>query len=392
MTRALQNRLRRQQARRQVVFLVLACAAVTLLVALVFAFTSPKYPGGNGGGGEYPLTAGEYIEAPQETGGGAQSASIPPLTVGLGGDVSFGLEVAEVMEEEGPDYPWTDISALLGAYDFTAVNLEGPLCRGGGPNPDQPSYCMRGDATCAPPMAGAGIEAVGLANDHIMDYGLPGLEETLNILRGEEIGTFGAGSNARAAEQPLVLEAENGARLALLSFCDVAPPSYTAGENSPGIAAAALDRMGESIREAVGEAPYVVVFLHWGTIGSPEITQRQRELAHACVQAGADLVVGSHPHLVQGLEVWGGAPIIYSLGDLVFPSVNGAGKSGIIAGCRFDAGRLTGLEIHPLQVAGARPAPLAGAQAEEFLRGLAASSPGVRLDVSASSGTAYLQL
>jgi poly-gamma-glutamate synthesis protein (capsule biosynthesis protein) len=239
-------------------------------------------------------------------------------------------------------------------------------------------------------MAAAGIDAVCLANDHIMDYGASGLEETLNILRAEGLGAFGAGSSAGAAERPLVLEAGNGASIALLSFCDVAPSAYAAGEDAPGISTASLERIVEMVEAAALEAHYVAVFVHWGEVGSQEITPRQREIATACAGAGADLVVGCHPHVVQGIEVLNGVPVIYSLGNLVFSPESEMGKTAIFAGCRFSGGRLSGLEIIPLWVEGARPVPLSGEQAEEALKYLETASPGVQVEISPATGTATI--
>ena len=391
MTRTMKNRLKRQQAKRQAIFLVLGCSIVIGLVLLVFALTSERYPGDSGGSEYEVVTAGELIEPSAEAEGEALGTGAPPLSLGIGGDVTFGLAVADVIAQEGPEYPWSDVSVLFGDYDLTVVNLEGPLCSGGEAHPDQSSLCLRGDTSCAAPMAAAGVNAVCLSNDHIMDYGTAGLEETMTALRTEGLGVFGAGSSRSAAEQPLILEADNGAKVALLSFCDVAPPSYAAGDDSPGISASSRDRVADAVSQAAGESPYVVVYLHWGELGSAEITYRQRELARTCVQAGADLVVGCHPHVVQGIEVIDGVPVVYSLGNLVFSPESEAGKKGIFIGCRFGGGNLTGLEVIPLRVAEAKPSPPASEAAESFLRELDAASPTVQLEISPQTGTAALK-
>jgi hypothetical protein len=149
------------------VFLVFGCTALIGLVLLVFTLTSPRYADGNGNGVQ---TAGEVIQPQEAKPKSTASAAVLPLSLGLGGDVAYGLAVADVIAREGPAYPWAGVSALLDIYDVTVVNLEGPLCRGTTPNTDQPSVYLRGDASCAAPMADAGIDAVCLANDHIMDY------------------------------------------------------------------------------------------------------------------------------------------------------------------------------------------------------------------------------
>jgi poly-gamma-glutamate synthesis protein (capsule biosynthesis protein) len=356
-----------------------------LLISLVFVLTPSTTPR------EEVEVRGEQIrpedeEAVEDDGGGSA-----PLSLGLGGDVCFGLDVAPFIVNNGPDYPWSEISPLLESFDITAVNLEGPLCRSEITHPDQPSFHVRGEDSCVSPMALAGVDAVCLANDHIMDYGSKGLEETLHLLHGEEIDSFGAGASGQAARQPLIKENEGGTRVALLAFCDVAPPSYYATEDSPGLSEAALDRIPELVA-AAEEAPYVVVVLHWGEMGSKDITPRQRELARACVDAGADLVAGSHPHVIQGIEIWEGVPIIYSLGNLVFFSQSEEGKRGLFAGCYFDEGGLKALELMPLRLEGARPAGAVGEMAMRILQDVASASPGVEMDISSQENKAYVKL
>ena len=384
----MRSKLKRRRDRRQVVFLGLGCALLCGLSLMVFTLTGPRYADEPGGASAAALAAGEAAGAEEREAAGGDT---PPLSLGLGGDVTFGLEVADMVAREGAAYPWEEVSPLFAAYDVTAVNLEGPLCRGTTPSATQPSVLLRGDASCAAPLAGAGVDAVCLANDHAMDYGAAGLEETLNALRAQGVGICGAGPSRSAAERPLVLTAGNGATVALLSFCDVAPETWAAGEDSPGIARARLERMEELVGEAALAAHYVVVMLHWGEVGSQEITPRQREMARACVDAGADLVAGCHPHVVQGVEVISGVPVLYSLGNLVFPSGSEAGESAIFAGCRFREGRLAALEIVPLRIEGGRPVPLSGPDAERALRLLEAASPGVRMEISAASGTAAIK-
>jgi poly-gamma-glutamate capsule biosynthesis protein CapA/YwtB (metallophosphatase superfamily) len=390
LTRTLQSKLKRQRARRQTVFLVFGCTAVVGLALLVFTLTSPHY-GEENGNGIHTQTAGEFIQAPEEQ-QEATDAATPTLSLGVGGDVTFGLAVADLIAQSGPAYPWTEVSPLFGLYDITAVNLEGPLCSNASPGTSQTSLDLRGDASNAAPMAEAGIDALCLANDHIMDYGVAGLEETLSVLGTLNLGAFGAGSGASTAQKPLVIEAENGASIALLSLSDVSSPASAADEDTPGISEASLETIGEMVGAAAQDAHYVAVFVHWGEVGSADVTPRQREIAAACVAAGADLVVGCHPHVVQRIEVISGVPVIYSLGNLVYSSESEAGKNAIFAGCRFSEGRLTSLEIIPLRVEGGKPTPLYAGQAEELLRSLEAASPGVDLVVSPATGTATLSL
>ncbi|MDY6796918.1 MAG: CapA family protein [Actinomycetota bacterium] len=387
MSRTLNNKLRKIRARRQALFLVTGCIMIALVIGLVFAFTPTSSPRE-----EEPVRT--YSYQPYASSHGEAEALEEPavLSLGIGGDVCLGLEVADLVQGEDSGYLWTEVSDLFDGYDLVAVNLESPLCRYSEPHEDQLSVHIRGDDDCASPMAEAGVDAVCLANDHIMDFGSQGLEETLNALRSEEIGSYGAGPSASMASKPLIEEGDNGASVALLAFCDVAPASYAAGEDSPGLAAASSEEMASAVDDAGMEADYVAVILHWGDMGSNVVTDRQRELAHTCVEAGADLVAGCHPHVIQGLEVWQGVPIIYSLGNLVYYSQGEEGKSGLFAGCYFEDGSLASLELIPMRIEGAKPAQASGDEAQLILQEMAALCPEADVEISSDSDKAYLYL
>jgi poly-gamma-glutamate synthesis protein (capsule biosynthesis protein) len=240
-------------------------------------------------------------------------------------------------------------------------------------------------------MAEAGVDAVCLGNDHAMDFGSPGLEEALNVLRMAGIATAGAGSSLRAALEPAVLRDGEGGEVAVLSFSDVGPASYAAGEDRAGVAPAEAAVVEEAVRRAAEEYPHVVVFMHWGEIGSAGVTSRQRELASICARSGADLVVGSHPHVVQGMEVVEGTPVFYSLGNLVFYSQSEEGRRGIFLGCRFADGRLERLEIFPVLIEAGRPVLMSGSAAEDFLRAWSEGCPGVEPGLSEADGRVFLR-
>lgn len=391
MTRTQQQRLRRRRQRRQSLFLALGCSLVLGLVFLVFSLTSGRYPGG---GEEYPVVEAEGATA--EASAEAFQRSLEPgdlsLDLGLGGDLALSSSSTAALQAAGNVSPWEGIRSFLAGHDLNVVSLESPLCRGGSPNPDQPSPVLRGDISNATLLAAAGVSAVCVANDHAMDYGYKGLEETLNLLRGEKVGVCGAGLDRQAAGQPLVLTSVRGTELALLSFNDVGPGSYAAGEDTPGVnAVTTLEEMGEAVSNAAGEAPYVVVFVHWGGEREKEITSRQREIAYACARAGADLVVGCHPRSPQGIEIVEDTTVIYSLGSLIGPEGEGR-AAGLLASCRFQDGTLRGVELFPVGRKGGGLELLQGEEARGVLEELVGASPDVSLRVSSGHSSARLEL
>jgi poly-gamma-glutamate capsule biosynthesis protein CapA/YwtB (metallophosphatase superfamily) len=383
MRRTLNNKKRRQLAKRQLVFLIASFTAVITAVLLVFVLTPQAQEGS--------ANASLEVQAKQEAVSSLASDQLR-LSVGLGGDACFGLEVADVIKKQGTDYPWGDISGLIHDYDLSVVNLEGPVCNEGQTGSNASTSPIKGEPACLRGMANAGIAAVSLANDRIMDYGLPGLQETLDFLREQHLQAVGAGANLRLAQQPLVLQSQDGAKVAVVALNDTTEGSKAAGESSAGVCPADKDTISNVIRQGRKLAPYVIAYFHWGTVGSQEISDRQRELAHAGVEAGANLVVGSHPHVIQGLEMWRGVPIIYSLGNMVFWPKEDSGRTGLFAGCRFEAGSLISLEIVPLHIDEGKAEILTGDEAHSVLQGLADSSPGVDLEMDTTTQVAYLNL
>ena len=165
-----------------------------------------------------------------------------------------------------------------------------------------------------------GVDIAGLANNHTFDYGEEAFLTTLDTLKGAGIPYVGAGRNAEEANAPVVLEA-NGVKVAYVAASCAEYTIYTpeAGEDSPGIMwCYDDDTMLESIRQARGEADYVVALPHWGTEHSTELTEKQIDSARAYIDAGADAVVGGHSHILQGIDFYEGKPILYNLGNFWF--------------------------------------------------------------------------
>lgn len=164
----------------------------------------------------------------------------------------------------------------------------------------------------------AGIDVVSIANNHIYDFGKVGLFDTISYLDSVGIRHVGAGRNAREAHSPVIVH-EKGRRIALLAY-------YGGGEapkatsRRPGVA----NRTIESIRTDItrisnqDDSTFVVVSLHWGTEKAAFPDRNQVDFAHAVIDAGADLIIGHHPHVLQGIEKYKAGVIVYSLGNLVF--------------------------------------------------------------------------
>lgn len=271
----------------------------------------------------------------------------------FGGDVSFTHGLAD-------RDPFGAIAALLTDADVAVVNLETAIAEPDVGTPADKEYVFRSPPVSGDLLAEAGIDVVSLANNHSLDLGAAGLARTVEILDAAEVRWVGAGVEADAY-RPQVVEVGETA-VGFVGVSRVLPnTSWMAGPDHIGLASAYdrhLDLVRQAITGAAASSDLVVVLVHWGTEKEPCPDELQRRLARMFVEAGADLVVGSHPHVLQGVERIGDAWVLYSTGNLAFPSA--ANESSRSALFRVSDGLR--VELVPLDLAiGGRPSAVADA-------------------------------
>jgi hypothetical protein len=235
-------------------------------------------------------------------------SEMPEATLVFGGDVMLGRSCAAKIEN-GTD-PFAGIATLLRGAAFAAANLECTISNLGD---SARRYAFRAPESSAQLLHNAGFRAMGLANNHALDFGAGALDDCANRLFREQIQAIGIEKRGTNPWSPSFFSVPNGKKLALLAITDVGPatrPQIAVASNRPGLNAA--------IADARSHANFVVCLVHWGVENSENITDEQRELARWLIDHGVDLVVGSHPHCVQSLDFYHGCPIAYSLGNLVF--------------------------------------------------------------------------
>jgi hypothetical protein len=219
-------------------------------------------------------------------------------------------EVARKTEGRGV---FEELKPLLAEADIAVGNLEGPLTQRSAVAPPW-RFCLRGHPLYGRVLRSAGFGALDLANNHIMDCGWEGVDETLDVLSKAGIRTFGAGVNLAAARTPLRMSV-GAMNVAFLGYCDVPVnlPFY-ATATRPGVAPAEVTSMMQDVHAARRESDLVVVCLHWGQemVGCP--SPRQRGVARQLIAAGAGMILGHHPHVLQGIEQVSGGLVAYSLG------------------------------------------------------------------------------
>ena len=232
--------------------------------------------------------------------------------------------VGDVMVAETPGQliaggvdPFQPFGALLQRHDLRIGNLE-CVVASGGTAVDKP-YAFRADPGVLPVLK-RHFDAMSVANNHSGDFGKAAFAEELGLLRKTGLPYFGGGDDASEAHAPLILE-RNGLRIALLGYVEFKPRSFEAGAHLPGVAwSGEDDQVIEDIVAARRDhhADIVIPVMHWGWEDEPNPSPRLRAFARRMIDAGADMVVGGHPHVTQGAEHYKGKPIVYSLGNFLF--------------------------------------------------------------------------
>jgi hypothetical protein len=260
----------------------------------------------------------------------ARSAEEPLTTLLFVGDIMLSRGIAWKVGLEDGDYtyPFEKVADLVRSADFAFGNLEGPVSARGS---DQGSvYSFRAAPAALSGLSAAGFDALSLANNHIWDWGSAALEDTVDTLRTAGITPVGAGHDASGANEPALFEV-NGVRVGILAFTTLLPQGLEAGDGTPGVSATQRAAILSSVRAARQNVDILVVSMHWGEEYWESETEQQRELGHALVDAGADFVIGHHPHVPEPIERYRTGWIAYSLGNFVFDrGVSDATRKGTI--------------------------------------------------------------
>ena len=238
------------------------------------------------------------------------------VTLALAGDVHF-MKVPGARLARNPETALGPVAAVLRRADVAMVNLETTVTTRG--TPQHKHYVFRAPPTAFQALRAAGVDVVTMGNNHGMDYGLVGLRDSLAAAAATRFPVVGIGRDAARAYAPWLVTVR-GQRIAILGATQVLEPgleaAWTAGSRKPGLASAYDEvRLAAAVRRARRSADTVVVYLHWGEEGNPCPIGPQRRLAHLLARAGADIVVGTHAHTLQGSGWLGRTYVAYGLGN-----------------------------------------------------------------------------
>jgi poly-gamma-glutamate synthesis protein (capsule biosynthesis protein) len=245
----------------------------------------------------------------------AAAPTEPTVSVAFVGDIMLD-ETPGKYVKQGHD-PFAPFAALLNTADIRVGNLECVVATLGSAEADKP-YTFRAHPRNLKFLK-QHFDALSLANNHTGDFGPVAFDEMLNLLEKNKIGYFGGGANLSKAHLPLIVE-RNGLKIALLGYDEFFPRSFEADFDKSGVAWSEDEQVQFDIARARKEfhADLVIPMMHWGWEHEGLASPRQRQLARLMIDAGADAVIGGHPHVTQDIEHYQGKPIIYSLGNFVF--------------------------------------------------------------------------
>ncbi len=249
------------------------------------------------------------------------------------GDLMFDRYIRQIAQKKGNDFIFQGLTDYLNSADLVVANLEGPITDNqsksiGSEFKSHDNFVFTFDPDLVPTLIKQNIKVVNLGNNHILNFGKDGLQQTVKNLDKEGIKCFGD-TGGESSCQPYLETEVNGINLGLVNYSRFA-------ENS-------AKRALGNIKKLKKEVDFLAVYTHWGQEYKTEQNESQEILAHQFVDAGADAVIGSHPHVIQGQEVYKGKIIYYSLGNFIFDQYFSANtKKGLLI--EFEIGEEGSLE------------------------------------------------
>ena len=238
------------------------------------------------------------------------------VTLVFAGDTTLDDDAGELIARGGD--PLADFAPLFAQADVRLANLECVVATGG--SAGRKNYTFRAHPRVLPVLK-KHLDGVTLANNHSGDFGREAFAEMLGHLQKAGLAQAGGGLNLAQAHAPWIVE-RRGLRIAILSYNEFLPRSFEALHDAPGVAWSEDEQVVDDIRRArqVHRADLVIPFMHWGWENERVANTRQRQLARKMIEAGADAVIGGHPHVTQDIEHHQGKPIVSSVGNFAVQS------------------------------------------------------------------------
>lgn len=270
-----------------------------------------------------------------------------PVTLVFAGDTTLDDHPGALIARGGD--PFADFAQLFAQADVRIANLECVVATQG--SAGNKNYTFRAHPRVLPVLR-RHLDGVTLANNHSGDFGRQAFAQMLELLARNGLAQAGGGLNLSQAHEPWMVE-RHGLRIAILSYNEFMPRSFEADHDAAGIAWSEDEQVVQDIRKArqVHRADLVIPFMHWGWENEPVANARQRQLARKMIDAGADTVIGGHPHVTQDIEHYRGKPIVYSVGNFIMKETdNDRQRQGWVLRLSLDAHGVHGFDTHVARI------------------------------------------
>lgn len=293
------------------------------------------------------------------------------ITITATGDLMMGSWVQDMIMEFDYEYPFKNIDSIFQNSDIVFTNLEAPFGQDGEAFPKAYTFQVHPDLINV--LTAGTINLVSLANNHIMDFGITSLVKTMDLLQDNNVYFAGAGLNLSQAREPALFQIKEK-RIAFLAYSLTFPEEFWATDSSAGTCFPYHTFVYDDIRKLKAENDLVIISCHWGEELMDMPKKYQVELAHNMIDVGADIILGHHPHVVQGIERYNNKLVAYSLGNFVFGSYSKSATESFILKINWEDEELNSCEIIPINVFNEevefQPTPLTGGKKKLFFEAL----------------------
>lgn len=274
------------------------------------------------------------------------------VTVNAAGDILLARDVEKIEKKHTPGYMFRHVASKLADADISIINLETSVSKRGTPKPGKPrSITLRADPSMLAGLKDSGVDVVSLSNNHATDYGADALKDTIAHTSSLGIGSFGAGMNEDEARKPYFIE-RKGQQIAFIGYAEPVWNMYRAGKKSPGVSLLITDEIVRDIRNLRKGNPGLLIIpvLHWCDEFSHYPADRYVKIAHALIDAGADGIIGHHTHVLDGVEIYKGKPVFYSLGNFIFDFKEPDTRKSVMVKLVFDRREFVRAELFPVMI------------------------------------------
>ncbi|MCT4619964.1 MAG: CapA family protein [Marinisporobacter sp.] len=307
------------------------------------------------------------------------------------GDILLDRGVRKIVDERGYDYPYRNIKDILRKGDNTFGNLESPITQRGIPVYKRRDLIFRGDIENTKALKEAGFHILNLANNHTMDYRSIGIADTMKHLEKANIKSLGVIDPHR--KNKMVIMKRKGIRFGYLGYSVFPPEGYIYSKERMDISRADMKTIGDTIRKAKEGCDYLILSFHWGNEYEFYPSEVQKNLAHTAIDQGADLVIGHHPHVLQGLEQYKEKFIFYSLGNFIFDKQRNKGTDEtIIVNAKIENNKCKEITLIPIRIKDCQPCIAKGKDGEYILKRLKMYSQGLIDEIEIRNGLGYITL